>query len=153
MLHSTGGRTPLYNQFQKTTNNPIARVLLRRQDPTTEREINLQEKADRSRTNKEDIRFYHAHMVSGLRVASSSPRLGVSPAGDDSGIGTTLRLSICKTRLVPPASAESTQTGLLDPTVQSLDPFDYGCWLARKGNIGSNLRIVINKSKKHQTQG
>jgi hypothetical protein len=57
LLHSTGGRTPLYNRFQKTTNNPIARVLLRRQDPTTEREINLQEKADRSRTKKEDIRF------------------------------------------------------------------------------------------------
>jgi hypothetical protein len=58
----------------------------------------------------------------GIRVVSSSPRLGVSPAGDDSGIGSMLGLSICRMRLVPPASAESTQTGLLDPTVQSLDP-------------------------------
>ncbi|KAF8225985.1 hypothetical protein L208DRAFT_1407814 [Tricholoma matsutake] len=59
--------------------------------------------------------------VGDIRLAVLGPHLGVSQAGNHSGKGLLLRLSICGMQLVPPASAESTQTQPLDPTVQLLD--------------------------------
>ncbi|KAF8224351.1 hypothetical protein L208DRAFT_1410427 [Tricholoma matsutake] len=63
-----------------------------------------------------------SHALSCVRLAVSGPCLGVSQAGNYSGKGLSLRLSICGTRLVPPASAESTQMRPLNPTIQLLDP-------------------------------
>ena len=77
---------------------------------------------DSSKTNKEVIRCYCVHVVSGLKVVLSSPHLGVSAAGDVSGIGSLSKFSIDKMSLVPPASVENTQTGPLNPTIQLLDP-------------------------------
>ena len=61
-------------------------------------------------------------VADGVVMASSSPRLGVSQAGDDSGSGPSPRFSIAGTSPVPPASAENTQMMSLDPTVQPIDP-------------------------------
>ncbi|KAF8227579.1 hypothetical protein L208DRAFT_1405159 [Tricholoma matsutake] len=62
------------------------------------------------------------HEVGDVRLAVSGPCLRVSQAGSYSGKGSSLRLSICRTQLVPPASAESTQMQSLNPTIQLLDP-------------------------------
>ncbi|KAF8234192.1 hypothetical protein L208DRAFT_1394528 [Tricholoma matsutake] len=54
------------------------------------------------------------HEVGDVRLAVSGPCLGVSQAGNYSGKGSSLRLSI--------SSAENTQTRPLNPTIQLLDP-------------------------------
>ena len=61
-------------------------------------------------------------MAGDVMMVSSSPCLRASQAGNVSGSGLSLGLSICGTQPVPPASAESTQIQSLDPTVQLIDP-------------------------------
>ena len=57
-----------------------------------------------------------------FKMVSSNPCLGASPAGDDSGSELLSRVSTDAMSLVPPSSAESTQTKSLNSTVQPDDP-------------------------------
>ncbi|KAF8233979.1 hypothetical protein L208DRAFT_1394818 [Tricholoma matsutake] len=74
--------------------------------------------------------------VGDVRLAVLGPCLGVSQAGNYSGKGLSLRLSICGMRLVPLASVESTQTRPLDPTIQLLDP---SSWI-----LGGRIMLMLD---------